>query len=75
MTAVQTPRANVILRGGPASQMPETERVRYVADPAFSLKLQRGNRYEHFEPTQETVQHGEDHLQVFTWTRVTYVAE
>ncbi|MBP8532285.1 DUF5988 family protein [Streptomyces sp. MK37H] len=75
MTAVQSPRANVLLRGGPASQMSEAERVRYVADPALSLKIQRGNRYEHFEPTPETVSHDGSDLQVFAWSRVTYVAE
>ncbi|WP_043489106.1 MULTISPECIES: DUF5988 family protein [Streptomyces] len=72
---MQMPKANVILRGGPASQLPEGERVRYVADAAISLKLPRGNRYEHFEPSPETINHDGVDLQVFTWTRVTYVAE
>ncbi|MFT2014445.1 DUF5988 family protein [Streptomyces sp. 796.1] len=67
--------ANVILRGGPAADLPDHERIRYVHDPGATLKLHRGNHYAHFAPTAETVPHGERALRVFHWTRTTYVAE
>lgn len=67
--------ANVILRGGPAADLPDHERIRYVPDPGATLKLARGNHYAHFTPTTETVPHGERALRVFRWTRTTYVAE
>lgn len=66
---------NAVLRGGPAAHFTDDERIRYVPDTGNSLKLQRGNRYEHFEPTTEIMQHEGRDLVVFTWTRVTYVAE
>ncbi|WEV28799.1 DUF5988 family protein [Streptomyces sp. 71268] len=67
--------ANIILRGGPAEDLPDHERIRYVRDPGSMLKLPRGNHYAHFAPTAETVAHGERALRVFRWTRTTYVAE
>ncbi|MEU3959527.1 DUF5988 family protein [Streptomyces buecherae] len=67
--------ANIILRGGPAEDLPDHERVRYVPDPGSMFKLPRGNHYAHFAPTTETVAHGEHALRVFRWTRTTYVAE
>ncbi|MEK8170201.1 DUF5988 family protein [Streptomyces sp. M19] len=48
---------NVVLRGGPAAHFADAERILYVPDTENSFKLQRGNRYEHFEPTAETVRH------------------
>lgn len=67
--------ANVVLLGGPATHFPDEERIRYVPDTDAPLKLQRGNRYEHFEPTAEKIHHGGRELQVFCWTRFTYLAE
>ncbi|MBB5937283.1 DUF5988 family protein [Streptomyces zagrosensis] len=67
--------ANVILRGGPAAEFPDHERIRYVPDPRSTLKLPRGNHYAHFAPTTETIPHGTHDLQVFLWTGTTYVAE
>ncbi|GAA3889090.1 DUF5988 family protein [Streptomyces sedi] len=66
-------RPNVILRGGPS--VPDTERVLYVPDPTQRLKIFRGHRYEHFEPTPETALHAGRKLLVFTWSGCTYVAE
>src|SRR3954452_9504416 len=67
--------ANAMLRGGPSSYLPDDERVRYVPDPNTTLKLMRGNHYEHFEPTAEKVGHGDRELQVFVWSGCTYIAE
>lgn len=50
---------NVILRGG----------------PAVKVKLLKGNRYEHFEPTDGTVLEDELELLVYDWSGDTYVAE
>ncbi len=50
-------------------------RVRYLQDCTDRYKLFLGNRYEHFEPSAETVSFGGDDLRVFIWTRRTYVAE
>ncbi|AXI80298.1 DUF5988 family protein [Peterkaempfera bronchialis] len=70
-----TEEANVILRGGVSSQLKEDERIRYVADRNATLKIARGNRYEHFEPSPEKIRHGDRELQVFVWVGRTYIAE
>ena len=75
MRAMLVNQASVVLRGGPSSELPEDERVRYVTDTSAPLKLLRGNRYEHFEPSAEKVRHGDRELQVFVWAGHTYVAE
>lgn len=67
-------RPNAILEGGP-SLLPTEERLRFVADQQASLKLPRGNRYEHFRRSPDTVQHELGVLQVYTWTGSTFVAE
>jgi hypothetical protein len=67
------PTPNVVLMGGP--EIPDTERLRYVADTSERFKLFRGNRYEHFDPTPTFSLHMGRQLQVFTWTRSTFVAE
>lgn len=66
---------NVLLRGGPSAAFPDEERVRHVPDRETTLKLIRGNRYEHWEPTAEKVRHGDRELQVFVWSGCTYLAE
>ncbi|HZG04084.1 MAG TPA: DUF5988 family protein [Streptomyces sp.] len=70
-----TNEVNIILHGGPATQLPERERVRYLPDTASTFKMLSGNRYAHFEPTTEFVRLDDRELQVFSWTRYTYVAE
>ncbi|MDT3399357.1 DUF5988 family protein [Streptomyces sp. B1866] len=69
------PDVNVVLCGGPAVRYPDADRLRYLPDTASALKLERGDRYEHFEPTAETVEHDGRRLLVFAWTRHTYMAE
>lgn len=39
--------------------------MRYVADRNSKVKVLSGNRYEHFEPTDETVVEDDRGLQVF----------
>ncbi|WP_194922143.1 DUF5988 family protein [Catenulispora rubra] len=65
---------NVILRGGPAA-LSGKKRVRSVADSDSVLKLQNGNRYDHYESTSETVIDDGRLLKVFVWVQCTYVAE
>jgi hypothetical protein len=66
---------NVILHGGPPPRLSHEDRIRYVSDVSTKVKVLNGNRYEHFEPTGETVVDGEHELHVFTWSTCTYVAE
>ena len=40
-----------------------------------AVKVLFGNRYEHFEANSETTFVDDRELQVFVWTRCTYVAE
>lgn len=70
-----TNEANVMLRGGPSPHLADEDRVRHVTDRKATLKLMRGNRYEHFEPTAEKVRYGDRELQVFVWAGYTYLAE
>ncbi|MGW7349865.1 DUF5988 family protein [Streptomyces sp. Z26] len=67
--------ANVILRGGPAQDLPERDRVRRVDDITARIKLVRSDRYEHFEPSTERVSVEGRELLAFDWTGSTYVAE
>jgi hypothetical protein len=69
-----TSAPNVLLRGGPPS-LSADERRRLVSDLGSLLKLLRGNRYEHFSPTSETVSDGGRTLRVFQWITCTYIAE
>jgi hypothetical protein len=66
---------NAILAGGPADQLPQAERLRHITNSETKLKLQRGNRYEHFQRTTETIPHELGELCVFAWTGSTYLAE
>lgn len=68
------PEPNVILRGGPSSWSDE-RRVLALVDPENTYKPLNGNRYEHFEPTEELVVRDGRKLRVFAWTRCTYIAE
>jgi hypothetical protein len=70
-----TTTPNAILAGGPAEKFPEVERLRHIIGSESKLKLLRGNRYEHFQRTAETILHELGELRVFTWTGCTYVAE
>jgi hypothetical protein len=64
---------NIILTGGP--DIPDGDRVQYAENTAERFKLFRGNRYEHFDPTQEFELHLGQRVQVFHWVRSTFVAE
>lgn len=66
---------NALLRGGPSAEFTEEQRVRHVPEGTSTLKLARGNRYEHFQPTGETVHHRGRDLRVFVWSGCTYLAE
>jgi hypothetical protein len=69
-----SPPPNVILRGGPEQFAPPSH-TRYVDDTATKLKLFVGNAWEHYEPTEEFMEHDGRNLRVFEWSRRTYVAE
>ncbi|MEU9478096.1 DUF5988 family protein [Streptomyces sp. NPDC048191] len=69
------PRPNVLLLGGRPPQLSQEERIRYVADVSTKVKVLNGNRYDHFEPTGETVVEEEHELLVYEWSGCTYVAE
>lgn len=66
--------ANVVLRGGPSS-LASHERICRIEHPAEKIKLLRGNRYEHFEPTAEIERHLGREMHIYIWTGCTYVAE
>lgn len=66
--------ANIILRGGPSS-LTQDERELHVNDTREKIKMLLGNRYEHFEPTQETERRSGRDLVIYAWTGRTYVAE
>ena len=73
MSVATTP--NAVLAGGPAHSLPEAERLRHITSSESKLKLLRGNRYEHFQRTAETILHELGELRVFAWIGSTYVAE
>ncbi|MEU2027061.1 DUF5988 family protein [Streptomyces sp. NPDC016469] len=67
---------NVILSGGPATlELKLEDRIRYVEDTTSKVKLLKGNRYEHFEPTNGMVTEKELELLVYAWSGYTYIAE
>ncbi|GAA0467517.1 DUF5988 family protein [Streptomyces stramineus] len=66
---------NIVLLGGPNSGLDHHERIRYTEDLESAVKVFRGNRYEHFHPTDETTVQGGLELRVFRWRSRTYVAE
>ncbi|MEV4096145.1 DUF5988 family protein [Streptosporangium saharense] len=68
-------RPNVVLRGGAVPSIPEEQRTRHVFDPSQPFTLPIANRYEHFEPTGETVSLDGLELRVMQWVSRTYVAE
>lgn len=67
-------RVKVLLVGGPAA-MPETERVRVVDTLADTVKLPRGNGYEHFAYSGESHERDGSWLAVFRWCHRTRLAE
>ena len=71
---MSAPAPNAILRGGP-EWFVHPSPMRYVDDIESTLKLLVGNAYEHFQPTEEFMEHEGWRLRVFEWSRRTYVAE
>lgn len=74
-SAVKIRTPNAFLVGGPLGAVTETDRVCFVEESAESLKLDRGNRYEHYSRSPETLEHETGLLRVYTWTGSTFVAE
>ncbi|WP_369172991.1 DUF5988 family protein [Streptomyces sp. R28] len=72
---MNTAEPNVILRGGISPYLTDDQRIRYVEDPDEKLKLLRGNRYEHFEPTPESETRDGVQLRVFVWVGGAKLAE
>ncbi len=71
---METP--NAVLCGGPLTDSPVEDRLRYVDFLSDStVKLLMGNRYEHFRPVSEVVAVGDRELPVLAWSHRTYVAE
>ncbi|MDX3803178.1 DUF5988 family protein [Streptomyces sp. AK04-3B] len=66
---------NAILKGGPAFQLTDEDRIRFIADTTTKVKILKGNRYEHFEPTDTTITANDRQLHVYTWSGYTHVAE
>lgn len=67
---------NAILRGGPLQGAEVAARVCRVEEPASrAVKLEMGDRYEHFRPVPETEEVGGRRLCVLDWSHTTYVAE
>lgn len=71
---MSSPAPNAILRGGPEQFAPPSH-TRYVDDLGSKLKVFVGHAWEHFEPTEEFLEHEGRSLRVFQWTRRTFVAE
>lgn len=67
--------SNAVLRGGPSSYLPEDQRIRHVEELDQTVKLLRGNRYEHFAPTPDVELHDGRSLRVFVWEGATKLAE
>ncbi|HEV2634697.1 MAG TPA: DUF5988 family protein [Actinocrinis sp.] len=65
---------NVILTGGPGWSGPE-QRIRFAAPTEQKIKVCLGNRYEHYEPTPQTLDYEGRSLRVFSWSGTTTVAE
>ncbi|MFD7919469.1 DUF5988 family protein [Streptomyces sp. NPDC059740] len=68
-------KPDAVLVGATPTSLPEHERIRCVGDLHLPLKIFCGNRYEHFVPTRDTVDHPTGVLRVFEWSHTTYVAE
>ncbi|GHH92976.1 DUF5988 family protein [Streptomyces capillispiralis] len=64
---------NVLLTGGKG--VPDAVRTHRVDRLTDRLKLELGNRYEHFEATSETREVEGRALHVYAWIYRTYVAE
>ena len=75
MALASTSEPNAILQGGPAETFPDHERLRFVDESQHVVKIEYGNRYEHFLSSGRTVSHESALLRVFEWARCTYVAE
>ncbi|MEY9966934.1 hypothetical protein ABIA33_004999 [Streptacidiphilus sp. MAP12-16] len=71
--ALRQAHPNVVLHGG--SLIPEELRIRHIEDPKQVFKLPVANRYEHFEPSPDTVVMDGRELRVLVWVGRTYVAE
>lgn len=69
-----TTKPNAFLRGGPHHDEPDRPFVHHTGS-GETIKISRGNCYDHFELTAERIWHDGVELPVFRWIRRTYVAE
>ncbi|OLE20271.1 MAG: hypothetical protein AUG49_25575 [Catenulispora sp. 13_1_20CM_3_70_7] len=74
MTESAAEEPNVILTGGSDWSSPE-DRIRFVPPSQEKVKVYLGNRYEHYEPTPETIDYHGRRLRIFAWSGTTTVAE
>lgn len=65
---------NVILVGGPAG-LPGDQRVHHVKPGVEKIKIPCGNGYEHFVPTDRTIDVDGRSLTVYEWSGRTRIAE
>lgn len=66
---------NALLTGGPQVFGTDNGRIWFAKRLDQVVKLQNGNRYEHFAPTPETVLVDGRSLRVFRWQGYTKIAE
>jgi len=67
---------NAFLSGGPARTLAEEQRLCHLPDLEVpKVRIQCGNRYEHFEASPETAVIDGREVRVFVWSLRTYLAE
>jgi hypothetical protein len=64
----------VMLVGGPV-RLSDADRIREVDTLGASVKIFRGNRYDHFTYSGESREMNGSHLPVFQWSYQTKIAE
>ncbi|NGO71859.1 DUF5988 family protein [Streptomyces boncukensis] len=72
---MNNPGPNALLVGGPDWSNDEPWRVRHVKPEQITIKVNVGNRYEHFQRTGQEVVREQRQLNVFEWSHSTFVAE
>lgn len=66
---------NVVLRGSPATEPSDLDRVMTVQDTEQVLKICKGSHYDHYLPTSDWEVRSGRRLRVFRWSHRTRVAE